>query len=114
MQYAADNHLSGWCAAEKLELLRHVCTELGVYTAPCCIEDVWLVPLYSWYHASFDAEADIQGALPAHQVSPRHMPLSSPPDVKESSAINADHGRFSRMYMAQGFGCGFFQSSNAL
>ena len=78
MQCAADNHLIDWCAAEKLELLRHLCTELGVYTAPCCIEDVWLVPLYSWYHASFDAEPDIHGALPAHQVSLRRMPLSSP------------------------------------
>ena len=45
-----------------------MCTELGVYTIPKCIEGVWIVPLYSWYHASFDTEPDVPGALPVQKV----------------------------------------------
>ncbi len=55
-------------SAEKLGLLRQMCTELGVYTIPKCIEGVWIVPLYSWYHASFDTEPDVPGALPVQKV----------------------------------------------
>lgn len=55
-------------SAEKLRLLRRMCTELGVYTIPKCIEGVWIVPLYSWYHASFDTEPDVPGALPVQKV----------------------------------------------
>ena len=49
-------------------LLRQLCTEIGVHTIPQCIDGIWIVPLYSWYHASFDAEPDIPGAIPAHKV----------------------------------------------
>ncbi len=55
-------------SAEKLGLLRQMCTDLGVYTIPKCIEGVWIVPLYSWYHASFDTEPDVPGALPVQKV----------------------------------------------
>lgn len=55
--------------ADKLQVLQEVCTEAGVHTTPQCINNVWIVPLYSWYHASFDKEPDIPGALPAHKAS---------------------------------------------
>lgn len=54
---------------EKLKLLQELCTEAGVHTTPQCVDNVWIVPLYSWYHASFDKEPDIPGALPAHKAS---------------------------------------------
>ncbi|KAL3153387.1 hypothetical protein ABBQ38_011726 [Trebouxia sp. C0009 RCD-2024] len=76
---------------EKLEVLRRLCTELGVHTAPCCIEGVWLVPLYSWYHASFDAEPDIPGALPAHKIMVDFHACSWPEALDATSPSLAMH-----------------------
>ena len=59
----------GNVSAEKLALLQHTCTEFGVHTTPQCLEGVWIVPLYSWYHASFDQEPDVPNAIPANKVS---------------------------------------------
>lgn len=39
---------------DKLDEINRLCKELGVDTAPACVENVWLVPISSWYHASFD------------------------------------------------------------
>lgn len=64
--------------AEKLELLRQICTEVGVHTIPQCIEGLWIVPLYSWYHASFDTEPDIPGAIPVQKVGPWPISIHAP------------------------------------
>lgn len=66
---------------EKLELLQRICTEVGVHTTPQCLEGVWVVPLYSWYHNSFDQEPDIPNALPAHKVILTASNSLSPADV---------------------------------
>ncbi len=52
----------------KLHRLEELCASLGVHTRPTRVGGVWLVPLLSWYHASFDAEPDIEGARPVEQV----------------------------------------------
>lgn len=52
----------------KLEAIRAICRELGVYMRPKCIEKVWIVPLHSYYHASFDQEPDIPGAAQVDKV----------------------------------------------
>ena len=53
----------------KLRALLDICRELGVKTEPEKIGDrVWVVPLWSWYHGSWDREPDIPGAYPIEQV----------------------------------------------
>lgn len=53
----------------KLEALLDICRDLGVKTTPEKIGDrVWIVPIWSWYHASWDREPDIPGAYPIEKV----------------------------------------------
>jgi predicted phosphodiesterase len=39
---------------EKLQRILTLCDELGVATAPLRLEDLWVVPLFSWYDGVFD------------------------------------------------------------
>ncbi len=48
--------------------LKDLCKELGVHTEPAQIEGVWIAPIYSWYHASFDREPDLRGAPAVEKV----------------------------------------------
>lgn len=44
-----------YTSLQKLELLKGLCSRLGVHTQPGCVGlGVWIVPLLSWYHASWD------------------------------------------------------------
>ena len=53
----------------KLRELMRICEELGVKTYPAKIgSKLWVVPLWSWYHASWDREPDIPGAYPIEKV----------------------------------------------
>ncbi|KAL3686866.1 hypothetical protein R1sor_013175 [Riccia sorocarpa] len=52
----------------KLEKLTETCSSLGVLTSPANIGGVWIVPLLSWYHESFDRERDIEG----YNIPPVH------------------------------------------
>jgi predicted phosphohydrolase len=45
---------------EKLQRILTLCQNLGVHTTPRKIEDkVWIAPLQSWHHKSFDTDPDI-------------------------------------------------------
>ncbi|VAH04716.1 unnamed protein product [Triticum turgidum subsp. durum] len=44
---------------EKLTALLDACSELGVDTGPRTIGDLGIIPLFSWYHKSFDKEKDV-------------------------------------------------------
>ncbi|XP_062201297.1 uncharacterized protein LOC133903847 [Phragmites australis] len=44
---------------EKLTALLDACSDLGVDTGPRMIGDLGIIPLYSWYHKSFDKEKDV-------------------------------------------------------
>eukprot|EP00250_Pteridium_aquilinum_P016098 c22939_g1_i3 orf=100-801(-) len=46
---------------EKLRRLLEICYRLGVETEPKVVKGVGIVPLFSWYHQSFDKEKDISG-----------------------------------------------------
>ena len=47
---------------EKLQKIQNICKNLGVRTSPACLRgNIWIVPLYSWYHRGFDTEPDITG-----------------------------------------------------
>lgn len=76
---------------EKLGLLRQMCTELGVYTIPKCIEGVWIVPLYSWYHASFDSEPDVPGAVPVQKMMVDFKACSWPEHLDATGTSLATH-----------------------
>ncbi|ONK56576.1 uncharacterized protein A4U43_C10F10260 [Asparagus officinalis] len=44
---------------EKLNALLDACSDLGVETSPRIVEGLGIIPLFSWYHKSFDTEKDI-------------------------------------------------------
>lgn len=44
---------------EKLDKLLDSCKDLGVVTNPTIIDGLGIIPLFSWYHESFDREIDI-------------------------------------------------------
>ena len=52
----------------KLRKINALCAALGVQTAPAELGGIWVVPLLSWYHASWDREPDIAGARPVEKV----------------------------------------------
>lgn len=70
--YVPGNH-DLWCRSEpeghpyyldsldKLNKLLDACRGLGVQTRPMVLYDLGIVPLFSWYHESFDREMDIAG-----------------------------------------------------
>lgn len=53
----------------KLALLEQACAEAGVHTRSACVQGVWIVPLLSWYHASWDREPDLPGSTPIEKAS---------------------------------------------
>ncbi|KAI5072699.1 hypothetical protein GOP47_0012805 [Adiantum capillus-veneris] len=46
---------------EKLWKILEICCSLGVEMQPKVVKGVGIVPLFSWYHQSFDKEPDIPG-----------------------------------------------------
>jgi hypothetical protein len=54
--------------AEKLRRVQALCARLGVLTEPACVGGLWVFPLLSWYHASWDSEPDVAGAQPISKV----------------------------------------------
>lgn len=67
--YVPGNH-DIWCRREgqnyvdsldKLNKLLDACAGLGVETKPRVIDGIGIIPLFSWYHESFDKEEDITG-----------------------------------------------------
>lgn len=65
--YVPGNH-DLWCRREeedslnsldKLNKLLDACKRLGVQTSPMIIDGLGIIPLFSWYHESFDKEEDI-------------------------------------------------------
>ena len=65
------NSSAGPCTfhAGKLALLEQICCDLGVHTTAQQVEGLWIVPLKSWYHSSFDREPDIPGSSSVERVS---------------------------------------------
>jgi predicted phosphohydrolase len=54
---------------QKLHKIEDLCSEIGVFTAPKKIHgSIWIVPIMSWYHADWDKEPDIPGAMPIERV----------------------------------------------
>lgn len=55
----------------KLDGMLKLCEELGVHTQPKLVGGVWIVPLLSWYHSSWDVEPNIVEVevLPTHMVA---------------------------------------------
>lgn len=43
-------------SVEKLHLILRLCDTSDIQTRPAKINDLWIVPLFSWYDASFDTE----------------------------------------------------------
>eukprot|EP00884_Botryococcus_braunii_P013820 jgi/Botrbrau1/22439/Bobra.0091s0041.1 len=51
-------------SVEKLAAVIAMCRDLGVLLEPAKFGNVWVVPIWSWHHASWDRESDIPGVPP--------------------------------------------------
>ncbi|KAL6873367.1 hypothetical protein ACP4OV_013449 [Aristida adscensionis] len=67
----------GMDSLEKLTTLVDACSELGVDTSPRMIGDLGIIPLYSWYHKSFDKEKDVNSVLVPSLEMPRYAEVWS-------------------------------------
>lgn len=57
-------------SAQKLHQVLDLCLQLGVLTAPTKVADcLWIVPILSWHHQSWDTEPQIPGAPPASRLT---------------------------------------------
>ncbi|KAG6426107.1 hypothetical protein SASPL_110322 [Salvia splendens] len=80
---------------DKLDKLLEACEQLGVETKPSMVDGVGIIPLYSWYHESFDEERDITGiripslAMVIYFLSPSKdlSSLSNPTEIKLSEDV---------------------------
>lgn len=53
----------------KLHKIQDLCNDLGVHTSPVKLPSgIWIVPIWSWYHANWDKEPDVPNALPIERV----------------------------------------------
>lgn len=59
---------SAHCTTDKLREVEQLCATLGVHTDAAMVANVWVVPLYSWYHSSWDTQPDIPGAMAINKV----------------------------------------------
>ena len=77
----------------KLDDVLLLCASLGVRTAPALVgagpgaTPVWVVPLLSWYHASFDTEPalDVIAVPPSHAIMTDFRACRWPPGVDPRS-----------------------------
>ena len=62
--------------ADKFAKVLALCDQLHVQHQPAKLDGVWVVPIHSWYHASWDAEPDIPDSADITQVSAAVLRLS--------------------------------------
>eukprot|EP00850_Spirogloea_muscicola_P010798 SM000064S19820 [mRNA] locus=s64:536002:538047:- [translate_table: standard] len=94
-----------WCRHEgeprdslaKLAAVLDLCAKLRVDTAPRRIGDVWIVPIFSWHHQSFDKEPDIEDFVipPLEKVSMDYKVCRWPEPLSNADDTLARH--FDRM-----------------
>ena len=48
-----------------------LCDRLGVHHKPVYVDGVWVAPIHSWYHSSWDTEADLPGSSDITKVQHR-------------------------------------------
>ncbi|KAI3473617.1 hypothetical protein Pfo_031422, partial [Paulownia fortunei] len=66
---------------DKLDKLLDACQKLGVETKPSIVDGLGLIPLYSWYHESFDGERDITGIrIPSLEMACKDFHVCRWPD----------------------------------
>ncbi|QDZ19663.1 metallo-dependent phosphatase [Chloropicon primus] len=58
----------GGTSIDKLHEVFNLCKRIGVEYRAKKISGVWLIPVLSWYHASWDREADWANTLPPNKV----------------------------------------------
>ena len=71
----------------KLHKIQDLCNDLGVHTAPVKLPSgIWIVPIWSWYHADWDKELDIPNSLSIEKVMMDYHACSwtSEPTLKAS------------------------------
>ncbi|XP_073042313.1 uncharacterized protein [Primulina eburnea] len=78
---------------DKLDKLLDACERLGVETTPGIVDGLGVIPLYSWYHESFDGERDITGVhIPSLEMACKDFHICKwPDDLKKEESSLAKH-----------------------
>ena len=79
---------------EKLKGLMRMCEEIGVITKPTVIEGVYIVPLLSWHHISWDTDPDIvgwEGIVPIEKLMADYRKCIWPDDLDQFTDSVAKH-----------------------
>lgn len=95
--FVPGNH-DVWCrskqepyvdSVEKLGALMEACSDLEVATEPKIIDGVGIIPLFSWYHQSFDKEQDITGLrIPSLKMACKDFHACKWPSTLSSSDLS--------------------------
>lgn len=95
--YVPGNH-DLWCrwekedyhdSLEKLKNLLDACKRLGVETSPMAIDGLGIIPLFSWYHESFDREEEITGIrIPPLEMACKDFHACKWPDQLSTEGIS--------------------------
>ncbi|KAK1384115.1 Metallophos domain-containing protein [Heracleum sosnowskyi] len=95
--YVPGNH-DLWCrwekedyhdSLEKLNNLLDACKRLGVETSPMAIDGLGIIPLFSWYHESFDREEEITGVrIPPLEMACKDFHACKWPDQLSKEGIS--------------------------
>lgn len=95
--YVPGNH-DLWCrwekedyhdSLEKLNNLLDACKRLGVETSPMAIDALGIIPLFSWYHESFDREEEITGVrIPPLEMACKDFHACKWPDQLSMEGIS--------------------------
>ncbi|XP_074329145.1 uncharacterized protein LOC141666831 isoform X2 [Apium graveolens] len=95
--YVPGNH-DLWCrwekedyhdSLEKLNYLLDACKRLGVETSPMAVDGLGIIPLFSWYHESFDREEEITGVrIPPLEMACKDFHACKWPDQLSKEGIS--------------------------
>ncbi|GLJ40749.1 hypothetical protein SUGI_0842560 [Cryptomeria japonica] len=95
--FVPGNH-DVWCrrkheaygdSVQKLSALLETCNALGVATEPKMINGVGIIPLFSWYHESFDKEIDITGfKIPSLKMACKDFHACKWPSTLSTSSLS--------------------------
>ena len=102
----------------KLHEIMQLCADLGVRTTPGYAAGAIIVPIYSWYHASWDTEPDIRGweGIPPVEavMMDYHLCTWPPPLSPHNDSIAAEFDAMNDRPWGRTRGCGIHSSLNKL
>lgn len=74
---------------QKLYLVLSLCVQLGVHIVPHRLGNLWIAPLLSWHHKTFDKEQDIPG-VPSYMSVNDYIACEWPTQICRGSSMGSE------------------------